>query len=137
MPAAELLEGELAAWGAEFARGLRLPACIALSGELGAGKTTLVRAIVNALGGSEPVTSPTYSLVHEYSSPLGPVMHLDLYRLTGPDQLPQLGWEEMMRSGGLLLIEWPERAEGVLPAETFHLKLEHIASRPEARRLEW
>ncbi len=137
MPVAELTEQELNRWGSAFASDLRWPAVVALHGELGAGKTTLVRAIVRACGATEAVTSPTFALVHEHATPLGPVTHLDLYRLEGPAQLPQLGWEECMRSPGLVLIEWPERAGAALPADAKHLTLEHIAGRPDLRRLSW
>lgn len=137
MPAAELTEAELAAWGEAFGRRLTLPACVALSGDLGAGKTTLVRAIARAQGTLEPVTSPTYSLVHEYSSPRGPVLHLDLYRLKSAEELHQLGWDEIVRSRGLVLIEWPERVAGLLPEGHVELRLEHLAGRPDLRRLSW
>lgn len=137
MPAAELTEAELAAWGEAFGRSLTLPACVVLSGDLGAGKTTLVRAIARAQGTLEPVTSPTYSLVHEYSSPRGPVLHLDLYRLKSAEELHQLGWDEIVRSRGLLLVEWPERAAGLLPEGHVELRLEHVDGRPDQRRLSW
>ena len=137
MPVADLTEEELVRWGAEFASALRWPAVVALHGDLGAGKTTLVRAIVGALGATEPVTSPTFALVHEYATPSGPVTHLDLYRIEGPAQLPPLGWEEMMRSSGLVLIEWPERAGAALPPDATHLTLEHVPQRRDVRRLRW
>ncbi len=137
MPVADLTEAELAAWGERFGRALALPACVVLSGDLGAGKTTLVRAIARAQGTLEPVTSPTYSLVHEYSSPRGPVLHLDLYRVKSPAELHQLGWEEVLRSRGLVLIEWPEHAGGMLPESHVTLRLEHVAGAPDRRRLTW
>lgn len=137
VPAAELSEPELAAWGAAFARTLPLPACVTLSGELGAGKTTLVRAIAVALGVAEPVTSPTYALVHEYATALAPVIHVDLYRLEDALQLPQLGWDDLLRSHAVLLVEWPERAAGALPARRIALTLEHVPGRPAVRRLTW
>jgi tRNA threonylcarbamoyladenosine biosynthesis protein TsaE len=137
VPDAELTEEELVAWGEAFGRTLALPACIVLSGDLGAGKTTLVRAIARAQGTLEPVTSPTYSLVHEYSSPRGPVLHLDLYRLKSPEELHQLGWDEIVRSRGLVLVEWPEQAAGMLPERRVALHLEHVDGRPDRRRLSW
>ncbi|MHB1299099.1 MAG: tRNA (adenosine(37)-N6)-threonylcarbamoyltransferase complex ATPase subunit type 1 TsaE [Gemmatimonadaceae bacterium] len=137
MPVAELTEKELVAWGEAFGAALQLPATVLLSGDLGAGKTTLVRAIARAQGFLEPVTSPTYSLVHEYQSPRGTVFHLDLYRLKGPEELYQLGWEEILRSRGLVLIEWPERAGGQLPTPSVGLHLEHVAGRADVRRLTW
>jgi tRNA threonylcarbamoyladenosine biosynthesis protein TsaE len=137
VPAADLDEAALVAWGGDFVRSLTLPACVALHGDLGSGKTTLARAMARAMGFLEPVTSPTYALVHEYHSPRGPVHHLDLYRIEGPHQLPQLGWEEMLRTKGLILVEWAERAGLELPKGTHHLRLEHLPEQPGLRRLSW
>lgn len=137
MPVADLTEPELAGWGARFARTLTAPACVTLSGELGAGKTTLVRAIAGALGVAEPVTSPTYALVHEYRSAATPVIHVDLYRLERPEQLPQLGWNDFVAESAVLLVEWPERAPDAIPAGRIALTLEHVAGRSDVRRLTW
>ncbi len=137
MPAAELTEPDLALWGERFGRALALPAFVTLSGELGAGKTTLIRAIARAQGALEPVTSQSYGLVREYTSPRGPVTHIDLYRLEGPHELPPLGWDDILRSPGLVLVEWPERAAGALPPHATALTLEHVAGRPDVRRLTW
>lgn len=137
VPVADLTEPELAAWGEAFGRTLRPPACVVLIGELGAGKTTLVRAIARSQGYLEPVTSPTYGLVHEYLSPRGHIFHLDLYRLRGEEELHQVGWDEILRAGGIVLVEWPERATGRLPDPHQTLRLEHVDGRPELRRLTW
>lgn len=137
VPVAELREPELAAWGADFARTLPIPACVTLSGELGAGKTTLVRAIASALGVTEPVTSPTYALVHEYRAPGTPVLHVDLYRLEHAGQLPQIGWEDLLQSRAVMLVEWPERAHAALPPGHIALRLEHVSGREDVRRLTW
>jgi tRNA threonylcarbamoyladenosine biosynthesis protein TsaE len=110
-------EGELAAWGASFAATLGGPVVVGLSGELGAGKTTLVRAISAALGVTERVTSPTFALVHRYAGRDGPVYHVDAYRLRSTDEARDLGFEEMLReAGAVVLIEWPERLAGHGPA---------------------
>ncbi len=83
-----------------------------LSGDLGAGKTTLTQRLCTQLGITEPVRSPTFSLVNEYASPrYGPVYHMDLYRLEKQEDLAQIGFEEYLDSGQLCLIEWPELAE--------------------------
>lgn len=137
MPVAEFTEGELVRWGEEFGRSLTFPTWVTLRGDLGAGKTTLVRAIARAQGMLEPVTSPTYSVVREYYSPRGRVFHLDLYRLEDPEQLHQLGWEEIRRAKGLVLIEWPELAASALPNDVVALALEHVPDRPDVRRLTW
>ncbi len=107
-------EAATAALGAALARAL--PAepgglLILLQGELGAGKSTLARALLRALGHEGPVPSPTYTLVEPYelaAGRRGMVYHVDLYRVAAADELDYLGWDEL--SDGLLLVEWPERA---------------------------
>lgn len=125
---------ELAAWGEAFGRAATPPMVVTLAGELGSGKTTLAQAICRGYGVVESVTSPTYALVHEYASPRGAVYHLDLYRLAGPAQLENLGWDEIVAAPALVLVEWPERAAGQVPAAHVPLALEHHPSDP-ARRL--
>lgn len=137
VPVAEVDEAALVRWGEAFGRALAVPAFVTLSGELGAGKTTLVRAIARARGATGPVTSQSYALVNEYASPRGPVIHVDLYRLRGPAELPQIGWEEILRAPATVLVEWPDRAEGFLPAGQVALRLEHVDGRPDIRRLTW
>ncbi|MEX2181789.1 MAG: tRNA (adenosine(37)-N6)-threonylcarbamoyltransferase complex ATPase subunit type 1 TsaE [Gemmatimonadaceae bacterium] len=137
MPAAELTEAELVGWGAAFGAQLPWPGCVTISGDLGAGKTTLIRALAAALGVREPVTSPTYALVHEYRAPRGTVYHLDLYRLDHAGQLAQLGWDEIVTAPAVVLIEWPERAGDTLPDARTALTLAHVPGRPDVRRLTW
>lgn len=137
MPVADLDEAALVRWGEEFGRALNVPAFVTLSGDLGAGKTTLVRAIARAQGATAPVTSQSYALVSEYASRRGPVIHVDLYRLGGPAELPQIGWEDIVRARAIVLVEWPDRAEGFLPSGQLALHLEHVDRRPDIRRLTW
>lgn len=137
MPVAELDERALRAWGEAFGASLQSPTVVTLSGELGAGKTTLAQAIAAGLGVAEAVTSPTYALVQEYVSPRGRVSHLDLYRLRDASQLAQLGWDDLLRAGGILIVEWPERALAAMPDDARALRLAHLAGRPAMRRLEW
>ena len=99
---------------------------VTLAGDLGAGKTTLVQAICRGYGVQEPVTSPTYALVHRYAAPRGPVYHLDLYRLESPRELENIGWDEIVHAEALVLVEWPERADGRLPAAHVPIDLEHL-----------
>lgn len=138
MPAAEFTEPELVAWGERFGAALTYPRFVALSGELGAGKTTLVRAIARAQGTLEPVTSQSYGIVREYLCARGHVFHIDLYRLESAAELPQIGWDDILRmKRALVIVEWPERAEGALPAERDSLHLEHVPGRSDVRRLTW
>lgn len=85
---------------------------ILLEGELGAGKSTLARAILRRLGHRGAVPSPTYTLVEPYSFPQGDIYHVDLYRIAGADELEFLGWSDLRE--GLMLIEWPERVPGLV-----------------------
>jgi tRNA threonylcarbamoyladenosine biosynthesis protein TsaE len=130
-------EVQLGAWGEAFARALRRPAVVALSGELGAGKTTLVRAIARGLGVSDPVTSPTFALVHRYAGAPCPVWHVDAYRLKPDDEARDLGFDEMRKDpAGVILIEWPERLGVAAPAATHRIHLAY-ADQDGVRRLEW
>ena len=101
---------------------------VALSGELGAGKTTLVRAFLVALGHRGAVPSPTYTIVEPYTLDRGDFFHVDLYRLGSAEELEFLGWSDMRE--GLVLVEWPERAEGL--ADTADLVI-RLAYRNDAR----
>jgi tRNA threonylcarbamoyladenosine biosynthesis protein TsaE len=94
---------------------------LALSGELGAGKTVLVQGIARGMGISAVITSPTYLLIREYPGPL-PLYHLDAYRLEGPGELEELGYEEYFFGPGVAVIEWAKRVESLLPPE--HLKID-------------
>ena len=125
---------ELVAWGERFGRAAHPGTVVAISGDLGAGKTTLVQAICRGYGVTEEVTSPTYALVHEYASPRSRVHHLDLYRLEGEGDLTNIGWDDVMASGGLVLVEWPERAGARLPAHV-PIDLEHLPGDPDRRLL--
>jgi len=126
---------ELAAWGCELALTLEPGAVVALHGELGAGKTTLVRAMCGALGvrDLDAVTSPTFAVLHEYDTPTGVVVHADLYRLRNSAELEQLGWDELLSRALVTFVEWPERAHGYLPGHAIHVWLAHISGDAERR----
>lgn len=115
---------ELSRFGEALGRGLAAPAVVGLSGELGTGKTTLVQAICRGLGAQAPATSPTYALVHRYEVSGGrSVYHVDCYRLRSPEEARDLGFDDMMHEGAVVLIEWPERAGAWAPALTRHVRL--------------
>jgi tRNA threonylcarbamoyladenosine biosynthesis protein TsaE len=96
---------------------------IALHGDLGAGKTCFIQGLAVALGIDEPITSPTYTLIGEYEGRL-PLHHIDLYRLSGPVEALGLGLEEYFDASGITAIEWAERAEGLLPPDPLHIRIE-------------
>jgi tRNA threonylcarbamoyladenosine biosynthesis protein TsaE len=102
--------------GATLALRLKTGDVVGLKGDLGAGKTTLARAIIRA-GANDPdliVPSPTFTLVEVYETPRGAYWHFDLYRLEAAEQVYELGWEEALAEG-IVLVEWPERLGGLLP----------------------
>ena len=130
----KLTETELKAWGQELGRGASPPLLITLTGELGAGKTTLAQSICLGYGVSEEVTSPTYALVHQYSAPKSAVFHVDLYRIESPAQLTNIGWDEIIVARALILVEWPERAGTRLPDDHLPIDLDYVPGDP-ARRI--
>lgn len=99
------------------------PVVVHLEGPLGAGKTTLVRGLLRGLGHDGRVRSPTFTLLEPYELPGCDVIHLDLYRLADPGELEYLGIEDMLRPGGLVLVEWAERGGDRLPAADLRLAL--------------
>ena len=130
----KLTESELIHWGEDLGRAITPPLVVTLTGELGVGKTTLARAICFGYGVREEITSPTYALVHEYRAPKSAVYHIDLYRLDSPDQLTNLGWDEIVSSRSLVLVEWPERAGGRLREDHLPIDLDYVPDDP-ARRI--
>lgn len=112
-----------AALGAELAAGLRPGDLVILTGDLGAGKTALARAIIRNLAGDPmlEVPSPTFALVQPYDSPAGPILHADLYRLGDPREVEELGLID--NPGAIVLVEWAERAPEIVEAATLVVEL--------------
>ena len=126
---------ETFAFGKQLASRLRRGDCVALIGDLGAGKTALTRGVAIGLGLTQEnmVSSPTFVLVQEYPARV-PVFHIDLYRMKQPElELPSLGLDEMLQEG-VVLIEWADRAPVALPRR--HWRVEIAAIGPTARRIE-
>lgn len=108
--------------GARIAAGLGPGCAVALMGDLGAGKTALARTILEALGIVETVPSPTFTIVQQYETAYFPVRHYDLYRIEDSRELNELGLDEALDEGAVL-IEWPEKAESVLPEDNLRVHL--------------
>lgn len=127
-------EPELPALAGELLAGLRPGAVIWLQGPLGAGKTTLARALVRACGAGQ-ASSPTFALAHRHESSAGPVFHLDCYRLRHAGEAEALEWEAFEQAA-LLLVEWPERGEGWVPPPDLAIRLAPGPG-PDTRQVSW
>ena len=126
-------EDETFALGRELARILPAEGVVLLLGELGAGKTMLTKGIVEGRGAAlaKDVTSPTFTLIHEYGDPIS-VYHVDLYRLEMAEQARRLGLEELFTQPALVLMEWGDRFPELLPSSVFQIRILHAG---EDRRL--
>jgi tRNA threonylcarbamoyladenosine biosynthesis protein TsaE len=97
---------------------------------MGAGKTTFIHALCEELGVHTAISSPTFAIINEYSSTeAGPVYHMDWYRLKDEDEAINAGVEDCLNSGNLCLVEWPDKAPGILPDNTFHVNIEALDER--------
>lgn len=121
------------ALGARLAATRPARGVVHLHGDLGAGKSSLARALLRSLGVTGPVRSPTYTLVERYVLPDGEALHLDLYRIADPGELEYLGLDALSDGAVLWLVEWPERGRGALPAADLQVRL---AVDGEGRRIE-
>ena len=109
---------------------------IALHGDMGAGKTTLVAALCEALGSEDLTGSPTFSIINQYQTRNGKtIYHMDWYRLKGEEEAVAAGVEDALYSGNICLVEWPDRAPALLPDDTLHLQI--LALDENTRKLTW
>jgi tRNA threonylcarbamoyladenosine biosynthesis protein TsaE len=129
--AGALDEAEMRALARRLATGAREGGMIHLEGDLGAGKTTFARALLTSLGVGERVKSPTYSLIETYRVDDLDAHHLDLYRIADAGELEWLGLADLWTTAALVLVEWPERGRGALPAPDLVLHLRHAGDRRE------
>ncbi len=108
---------------ATFAAQLQAGDVITLSGDLGAGKTAFARGVLHGLGYAGRVTSPTFAIANEYQTPTHSVAHFDLYRLLDEESLYEIGFEDYLDGQRILLIEWSQIAQALLPPQTYHVTL--------------
>ena len=129
-------EAEMQALCQKLARTLQPGDVVAFYGDLGSGKTFMIREMCQALGCKEPVTSPTFTLMQQYTTACGiPVYHFDFYRLESELELYNIGLEEFMEDDGITFIEWAEKVERELPARRINIYLDFIPDAPNARQV--
>lgn len=131
-------EAATVAFGAALAAACTGRALLTLSGNLGTGKTTLSRGLIQALGHTGAVKSPTYTLVEPYDIGGRAIYHFDIYRMEDPEELEFIGLWDYLKEDALVLIEWPEKAEGVLPPADLALTLaNHTREQHKGRLISW
>lgn len=136
-------ESAFVAFAQRFAARLRAGDTVALSGPLGAGKTTFVRAVVRALHGDDPTSSPTFTFWHRYLPPAGPLSqapaidHLDLYRIEDPAELAELGLEDAFSGDSIVLVEWWSQAPQLMPSSRYDVAIEGAGSGPRTVGVEY
>jgi tRNA threonylcarbamoyladenosine biosynthesis protein TsaE len=116
---------DMEALGVKLAKNCDAGMTILLKGELGTGKTTLVRGFLRARGHEGPVKSPTFTLLEPYELLGVPIYHFDLYRISGPEELEFLGVRDYLRGDGICLVEWPERAQGCFPTADLAIEIDY------------
>lgn len=118
-------------WGRELAASLRAGDIVALCGQLGAGKTQATKGILAGLGSQAAVTSPTFTLVHEYADGRLPVFHFDFYRMENAEEVLTVGWDDILDESGVVIIEWADLFPELLPP---HTRWFHLTPRPDGSR---
>ncbi|MBD3274145.1 MAG: tRNA (adenosine(37)-N6)-threonylcarbamoyltransferase complex ATPase subunit type 1 TsaE [Candidatus Marinimicrobia bacterium] len=107
---------------------------LAFYGDLASGKTTFIQGFGQQLNAREPINSPTFTLINEYNGDI-PIYHFDCYRLTGPDELFDIGYEEYFYGDGVTVVEWAEKIEDVIPEDAFQLHFTHLFHEEESREI--
>lgn len=119
------------AWGGSLGATLQPGSVVALCGHLGAGKTQATKGIVSGLGSRADVTSPTFTLVHEYLDGRVPIFHFDFYRMDTPEQVLTVGWDDFLDEPGVVIVEWADLFPDLLPD---HTRWFHFTSLPTGER---
>lgn len=127
-------ESEMEALGRKLAKNFQAGTIVALAGDLGVGKTRLVKGLAAGLGHQGEVTSPTFALMNEYLGGRLPLFHLDLYRLATVEELLGIGWDELLDEPGVVVAEWADRFPEIFPNSTLQLRIDREGN--EARRVQ-
>ena len=131
-----LSEAELVRWGEVIGGRAHPPIFVLLRGPLGAGKSVLARAVARGAGVVGAIPSPTFNLMFRYPTPRGlQIVHLDLYRVLDPAELWELGWQDLGAPDELVLLEWPERAEELMPPDRWEIELAPVDGDEGSRRV--
>ncbi len=117
-----------------FAKSLKPGDVVCLNGDLGVGKTAFVQGLAKALGVTEPISSPTFTIVNCYNASL-PIYHFDVYRIDDCDEMYEIGYEEYVYGDGITIIEWPEKIEPILPEKRYDISISKDFSQHEDFRL--
>jgi tRNA threonylcarbamoyladenosine biosynthesis protein TsaE len=119
---------------ADFAKTLKAGDVICMYGDLGAGKTAFVQGLAKGLGIDEPITSPTFTIVNEYSGTL-PLYHFDVYRIDDSDEMYEIGYEEYVYGDGVSVIEWPQLIDDILPERRYDIEISKDYDKDENYRI--
>ena len=125
-------EAETYEYGHKLAGELKPGQVVALTGDLGTGKTTLTKAIAEGLGINGPISSPTFSIIKEYESGKMPLYHFDVYRLHGPEDLYDLGFEEYFFGEGVTVVEWADKVKELIPEDAINIEISY-GDTPDSR----